>query len=208
MRPGEVIIMRGIDLDMAGKVWVYRPGSDQGAEGQHKTAWRGHRRVILIGPKGQELLRPWLRLKLHEYLFQPREALVAKWARQREQRKSKVQASQRNRKKKRPQVKPGNWYAITSYDRAIARAVEAANKASACEPCKGLPADDRCAKCKAAAIPHWHPHQLRHTKATEIRKEAGLDAARAVLGHRSPAITEVYAEIDVNKAAEIMLLLG
>ena len=54
----------------------------------------------------------------------------------------------------------------------------------------------------------WHPHQLRHTKATEIRREAGLDAARAVLGHRTPAITEVYAELDMTKAAEVMERLG
>ena len=39
-------------------------------------------------------------------------------------------------------------------------------------------------------LPAWHPHQLRHTKATEIRREAGLDAARVVLGHRSQQITE------------------
>lgn len=57
-------------------------------------------------------------------------------------------------------------------------------------------------------MPHWHPHQLRHNKATEIRREAGLDAARVVLGHRSPQITETYAEIDVNKAAEVMARLG
>jgi integrase len=57
-------------------------------------------------------------------------------------------------------------------------------------------------------VPHWHPHQLRHTKATEVRKEAGLDAARAVLGHRSPVITEHYAELDVSKAADVMERLG
>jgi integrase len=57
-------------------------------------------------------------------------------------------------------------------------------------------------------VPQWHPHQLRHTKATEIRREAGLDAARAVLGHRSAAITEVYAELDVGRAAEVMEKLG
>jgi hypothetical protein len=39
-------------------------------------------------------------------------------------------------------------------------------------------------------IPHWHPNQLRHTKVREIRREAGLDAARVVLGHRSAQITE------------------
>jgi integrase len=58
------------------------------------------------------------------------------------------------------------------------------------------------------ALPWWHPNQLRHAKATEIRREAGLDAARAVLGHRSPQVTEVYAEIDVSKAAEVMARLG
>ena len=62
--------------------------------------------------------------------------------------------------------------------------------------------------CVKANVPHWHPNQLRHTKATEIRREAGLDAACVVLGHRSPQITEVYAELDVNKAAEVMGALG
>jgi integrase len=62
--------------------------------------------------------------------------------------------------------------------------------------------------CLKAGIPEWHPNQLRHSKATEIRKEAGLDAARAVLGHRTLTITEVYAEIDQAKAAAVMEKLG
>ncbi len=68
MRPGEVVIMRGVDLDTSGKVWLYRPGSNQGPQGIHKTAWRGQQGVIAIGPLGQEVLRPWLRLKLEEDL--------------------------------------------------------------------------------------------------------------------------------------------
>jgi hypothetical protein len=32
----------------------------------------------------------------------------------------------------------------------------------------------------------------------------GLDVARAVLGHKSPIITEHYATLDVAKAAEVM----
>ena len=91
---------------------------------------------------------------------------------------------------------------------ASVRATVMANTARACDPCKELRPDDRCATCKAGAVPHWHPHQLRHAKATELRKEAGLDAARVVLGHRSPQITEVYAELDVTKAAAIMERLG
>ncbi len=40
-------------------------------------------------------------------------------------------------------------------------------------------------------IPPWHPHQPRHNAATELRKEFGIEAARIILGHHSPAITEV-----------------
>jgi integrase len=208
MRPGEVVIMRGIDLDMSGKVWLYHPGSGQDEAGTHKMAYRGHRRVVPIGPKGQEILRAWLRLNVREYLFSPQEAVAAKLARQRSQRQSRVQPGQVCRKRRRPKVQAGNHYTTGGYAQAIMRAVEAANKAHACAACKALLAEERCTKCKAGAIPRWHPHQLRHTKATEIRREAGLDAARAVLGHRSPAITEVYAEIDVNKATEVMGRLG
>ncbi len=55
---------------------------------------------------------------------------------------------------------------------------------------------------------HFTPNMLRHAKATQIRREAGPDAARAVLGHRTPIVTEVYAELDEAKAAEIMARLG
>jgi hypothetical protein len=44
-------------------------------------------------------------------------------------------------------------------------------------------------KPESEQIPHWHPHQLRHTDALELKREAGLDVARAVLGHRRPVIT-------------------
>jgi integrase len=184
MRPGEVVIIRGIDLDTSGAVWFYHPGSDQGPHGKHKTAWRGHGKVIAIGPKAQEILRQWLRPKLDEYLFQPREAVAALRAEQRARRKSKVQPSQVDRRKRRPKFRPGARYRVGSYAVAIARACELAN------------------------VPHFHPHQIRHTKATEIRREFGLDAARAVLGHRSPSVTEVYAELDMGQAAEVMGKLG
>ena len=58
------------------------------------------------------------------------------------------------------------------------------------------------------AANRWHPHQLRHTAATELRRRFGIEAARVVLGHRSAAITEVYAEIDQGKAAAIMGEVG
>ena len=57
---------------------------------------------------------------------------------------------------------------------------------------------------EAEPIPDWHPHQLRHAVATGLRREFGLDFARAVLGHSSPVVTEVYAELDEAKAREAM----
>ena len=54
----------------------------------------------------------------------------------------------------------------------------------------------------------FHPHQLRHTAATRIRKELGLDAARAVLGHRNLKITDDYAELDEALAGKAAMKLG
>jgi hypothetical protein len=57
-------------------------------------------------------------------------------------------------------------------------------------------------------IPHWAPNQLRHNAGTRLRREFGLDTARAVLGHSTPVVTEVYAELDGAKAAEAMERVG
>jgi integrase len=65
-RPGEACLVRGIDIDMTGRVWIYRPQA-------HKTQHHGHSREIYIGPKAQELLKPWLKLDTQAYLFDPRE---------------------------------------------------------------------------------------------------------------------------------------
>ncbi len=54
----------------------------------------------------------------------------------------------------------------------------------------------------------WSPNQLRHNAATFLRKEFGIEAARVVLGHASSAVTEVYAELDLNRAADIMAQVG
>ena len=44
--------------------------------------------------------------------------------------------------------------------------------------------------------------------ATSLRKEFGLDMARIVLRHTSPALTELYAEADRAKAVVAMELVG
>jgi integrase len=181
MRPGEVVILRAIDLDMTGKVWLYRPGSDQ-EDGKHKTAWREHGRVITVGPRAQEILKPFLKTDLYAYLFSPRESMDAVWAERRKNRKTPSRAVQT--RKRQPKRQPGARYRVSSYRQAVIKA------------------------CHKAGIPEWHPHQLRHTRATELRRDFGLDTARAVLGHRTSAAAEIYAEVDLNKAAEVMERLG
>lgn len=57
-------------------------------------------------------------------------------------------------------------------------------------------------------LPHWHPHQLRHSAGTRIRKDHGLEGSRVVLGHTGAATTELYAEIDIEKALRIALMSG
>jgi len=201
MRPGEVVILRGVDLDTRGHVWHYRPT-------HHKMAYRGQSREIAIGPQGQAILKSWLRPNVTEYLFQPRDAMATFRAEQRRQRKTKVQPSQQQRHKARPKKKPRERYDSRSYAQAITKGIAKANTARACEQCKPVKPAKRCQACKAAALPHWHPHQLRHTRATELRSQLGPDVARAVLGHASLKATEVYAEVDLGKATEAMAKLG
>lgn len=62
--------------------------------------------------------------------------------------------------------------------------------------------------CAAAGVKPWTPNALRHSTATVIRKAYGLDGAQAVLGHSQADVTQVYAELDEGKAAEIMRRIG
>jgi integrase len=199
MRPGELVVMRACDIDMTGKVWLYRPG-------RHKTAWRGHNRVIAIGPRGQEIIREFLKPNVERYLFAPWEAVAALRREQRARRKSRVQPSQQVRRKAKPRRTPGERYTTGSYAVAIGRACQKADAAARQQAIEAGMAPDEAAAC--VFVPHWHPHQLRHSAATTLRREFGLDVARVVLGHRSPQITELYAELDLSRAVEVMEKLG
>ncbi len=57
--------------------------------------------------------------------------------------------------------------------------------------------------CHRLGIELWSPNRLRHTKATDVRSRYGIDAARALLGHSNAATTEIYAELDAEKARKI-----
>jgi integrase len=201
MRPGEVCGMRACDLDTSGDVWLYRPA-------HHKTAHKGKERVVALGPKAQEVVKPFLKLGTTAYLFSPRDALEHHRAKLRLKRRTRVQPSQQNRRKRSPKRQPRDRYDAVSFAHAIARAVKKANTAAACDTCKPLKPAERCNACKASAVPHWHPHQLRHTHATAVRRQFGLEAAQVALGHSQAQITEVYAERDLTLAAKVAKQIG
>lgn len=177
MRPSEVCAMRGVDISTAGEVWSYQPS-------EHKGEHHGRVRVVYLGPRAQAILKPWLRTQLEEFLFQPREAEADRAARMRAARKTPVQPSQRDRRKKNPRRIRGTHYTKDTYARAIARA------------------------CLTAGVAHWSPNQLRHTVATRVRAEIGLEAAQVVLGHSRADVTQIYAERNAELAREAMARLG
>jgi len=181
MRPGEVCAIRPCDIDMSGSVWLYRPET-------HKTAHRGHERVVYLGPQAQAVLRPFLIGRpTTAYCFSPAEAMAAWRAARHAARKTPISCGNRpgTNRKAEPRRQAGERYTTGSYARAIVRA------------------------CARAGVQHWRPHQLRHNYATEVRKRYGLEAARILLGHCSALVTEaVYAERDQQAAMRIAAEIG
>ena len=56
---------------------------------------------------------------------------------------------------------------------------------------------------KRAGVGHVHPHQLRHTLATQsINRGMSLEAIAALLGHRSMDMTLIYARISDDTVAD------
>jgi Phage integrase family len=59
------------------------------------------------------------------------------------------------------------------------------------------------AVARRAGTGHVHPHQLRHTLATQlINRGMSLEAIAELLGHRSPRMTLVYARISNDSVAQ------
>lgn len=201
MRPGEVVLMRGCDIDTTGDLWEYRPTA-------HKTEHFGRERIVPIGPKARAIIKGFMKTDFNAYLFSPADVVEDRHQRDRAKRMTKVQPSQvkraeRARKRaergKRRRA-PGDRYDANGYRRAIARACDAAFPAP-----DGLQPDE----LKQWQRDHrWHPNQLRHSRATELRKKYGVEVARAVLGHSSAATTEIYAEMDTSVARKVAAEVG
>ncbi len=214
MRPGEVCRMRLADIDRSGPVWVYRPV-------QHKTRHHGKSRVVMIGPKGQKVILGFLAGGLVEPeapLFSPLRAREERYAVMREMRRSKVPPSQTNRRAAKPKRQPATSYSPHSYAHAVE---DACSRAFPPPPALAKRADetakqwrDRLTADERTEVKawrrrhHWHPNQLRHAYASEVRKEHGLEAAQVLLGHSRADVTQVYAERNESLAAAVAAKIG
>lgn len=178
MRPCEVTLLRACDIDTTGEIWIFEPQ-------EHKNQWRGHRRLIPLGPQAQKIIGQFFKLETSAYLFSPADAEVWRNAIRRQNRKTQMTPSQAMRKAKpSPKYPKRDRYDTDSYRGAIEYGIKKAKKAG-------------------IEIPHWFPLQLRHSRATEVRKRFGLEGAQVALGHAHAAVTEVYAEKNLDLAIQI-----
>ena len=212
-RPQEVCNLRPCDIDMSADVWLYRPDT-------HKTEHHERDRIIPIGPKGQNILRPYLLREKETHCFRPVDSEQKRRAEQHANRTTPLSYGNRpgtNRKRK-PKRTAGEQYTTESYRRAIHRACDLAFPApeplrrrddeSVREWQERLTDTQRVELEKWQSGHRWSPNRLRHSAGTEIRKRYGLEAAQVILGHASADVTQVYAERDLQKAVEIMREVG
>lgn len=217
-RPGELVELRPCDVEMDDKsgVWTYRPR-------RHKNLHRERERVIYFGPRAQEVLRPFLRERATTaYVFSPTEMDAEHREALHKSRKTPLSCGNRpgTNRRQTPAKRPGDHYTTSSYRRAIGYACDAAfppPKALARREGESLEAWTGRIKRKNLRdeLNAWrrahrfHPHQLRHSAGTFIRREFGLEAAQLALGHASANVTDaVYAERDRTKVIEIMQKIG
>lgn len=118
MRPGEVVVMRPCDVDREDEVWVYKPAT-------HKTAYRGHGRVVYFGQNARRTLAPWLQRDARAYCFDPREAEAERNEQRRATRRTPMTPSHARRQPKpKPERAKRDRYDVDSYRRAVSYGIK------------------------------------------------------------------------------------
>ena len=220
-RPGEACRLSLGEVDRTGPVWLYSPS-------RHKTKHRGKRRVVAIGPKGQEALSAFIKLRCPECAAEGRPSVIGSrdgalcgpcfdrveeggicgpWQRIEAQPAGKALFS--------PALQREESYAARRAARKTPVQPSQRNRKKsdpARQPSERYRAEavaHAVAKaCKKHKLDHWHPNQLRHTQATEARRLFGLEAAQAILGHARADVTQVYAERDLGLAVRVAGVIG
>jgi integrase len=182
-RAEDVVILRGCDLVMKGDTWEYTPAN-------HKNAWREedspiHKRIIQLGPRCQDILLPFLKSDLEAYLFSPKEAKAEFQVKRSMQRKTKRTPSETKRKRKRnPKRAAGDRYSVNTFQQTIRKT------------------------CRKHKFPVWTVLQIRHTRASEVREQYGVEGAQASLGNARVETAQIYAEKNMQLARRIAQEIG
>lgn len=179
-RPGELVKITPSMVDRSGEVWTI-------SLTEHKTAYRGKSRILYVGPAAQKVLTPYLLRGADDACFSPQESERQRLEAVHAARTTPLNSGNRpgsNKLARKPRKAPRTAFDTGSYANSIRYA------------------------CRRAKLDHWHPNQLRHSAATEIRRQFGLEAAQVILGHSGADITQVYAEKDALKAIEVARRIG
>jgi len=178
-RPGELCMITPAMVNRSESVWLI-------ALADHKTAYRGKSRTLYVGPKAQAILSKYLLRAAGSACFSPIES-----EKQRREQMHEARVTPMNEGNKpgsniarKPRKSPGEAYTTSSYSHAIKYA------------------------CVRGKLESWAPNQLRHSVATDIRKQFGLEAAQVILGHSDANITQTYAERDTSKAIAVAQAVG
>lgn len=178
-RPGEVCAITPSMVNRSGDIWIIELD-------KHKTAWRGKQRIIFVGPNGQAVLKPYLLRAADSHCFSPAESERQRLEARHEARTTHASCGNKpgTNRVRRPKTQPGTFYTSGTYAQAIRYA------------------------CKRAEVDQWAPNQLRHNRATAIRKGYGIEAASVSLGHSGLKVTEIYAEQDLALAMQVAREIG
>jgi integrase len=175
MRPAEVCLFRPMDLDRSEDVWSYRPES-------HKTEHHGRARVVFIGPVAQGILLKYLARDAAAYCFRPCDSEAKRRAARHAARKVPLRSGNRpgTNRKAQPQHTPGEQYDANAYRHAIHYACDQAFlHPTLSSLSKSDLNDSQLAELQKWRSEHrWSPNQLRHSTATKIRRQFGLEAAQ------------------------------
>jgi hypothetical protein len=188
-------------------------------------------KIILLGPKAQQLIQPFLSgRRLDAFLFSPAEADAERRAILNRARKTPLNCGNcpGSNRSDQPKRQPGDRYTTCSYRRAIHRACDEAFPAPAelaRLQVKGVHTtrwetdveyrrrlgSERWAQLQRWRKKHrWSPNRLRHNAATRFRHLFGVDVAQSIIGHAmgSDITAAVYAEASMEKAKAAIRQVG
>ncbi len=195
-RPGEIVTLTPGMIDRSDSVWVANLVA-------HKTAYLGKERIIHFGQACQSILAKYMDRPNDCCLFSPAEAERLRRSKLGLDSLSTVRGwldDERSSTDSSGKRKVGSAYTRMSYTKSVKLA---------CKKTFPIPKKATTAEAKAWKAKYWwSPLRVRHTAGTRFRKEFGIDVAAALLGHCRVETTQIYAEINYEKASEAMRRIG